>query len=522
MSFVNDENLTEKIEADYENVKSFYKFQKELKNRKMISNPTQVTVSERIDLVFKNGQPSYESVKDKVCLMPLREQIKSFLQIPKIINSMIDNIHFLENDSQHKNFFNGILWQNIKSAFEQNEIIIPCFLYHDDFEPDNPLSSNAGANKIAAFYYSFPGIPQHFNSSPKYIFDAMVFNSALKKHEFDSALKPLVDEFKELEKNGIMVEIDGKITKVFVVLCLTIGDNLAQNELLGFNTSFNATYSCRFCLTPKSSTKIDTKIKDETIRNQNNYFDDLEKCQHGIVKECPLSELSHFEVTKNYSVDIMHDIFEGVARYDIALFLKYIIYEHKIIDLWTLNKLKQEFDYGAIEIGNMGPPITENSIKANYIIMSASEMRNFLHFLPLMIGHKINDKKHLPVWDFICGLILIADISMKSKFTEQDSNNIDNLIKTYLKRRLNLFQQSLKPKHHLMLHYKTCIDYTGPIRNFMCFSYEQKNKDVKKHGKVSHQRINLSWTLLSKQVMKYNKFISQHRQQLYGCQCGSH
>lgn len=45
----------------------------------------------------------------------------------------------------------------------------------------------------------------------------------------------------------------------------------------------------------------------------------------------------------------------------------------------------------------------------------------------------------------------------------------------------------------------------------MCFSNEQKNKDVKKHGKISYQRVNLPWTLLSKQVMKYNRFIMNHR-----------
>jgi len=38
----------------------------------------------------------------------------------------------------------------------------------------------------------------------------------------------------------------------------------------------------------------------------------------------------------------------------------------------------------------------------------------------------------------------------------------------------------------------------------------KKNRDVKKYGKVSHQRINLPWSLLSKQVMKYNKFIQEH------------
>jgi len=400
----NDE-LKYKIENDFESINTFYKFQKELKERKMISKPKQVVISERVDLLFRKGKPSYESVKDKVSIMPVREQIRSFLQIPNIFKTLIDNIRILEN-TQHKSFFGGILWQNIKSKFQQDDIVIPCLLYHDDFEPDNPLSSNAGANKIAAFYYTFPAIPQHLNSLPKYIFDAMVFNSALKKNELDLALKPLINEFIDLETNGIILEIDGQEKKVYIVLCVTVGDNLAQHELLGYNTSFNAIYSCRFCKAPKCSIRKDTTIKIENIRNELNYQEDLQNLQHGVIKECLLSELNHFQVTQNYSVDIMHDIFEGVARYDVALFLKYIIYDQKIINLRTFNKLKQEFDYGAIEIGNMGPQIKEEQIKGNCLIMSASEMRNFLYFLPFMIGHEIIDEKHQKHWKMICGLIL--------------------------------------------------------------------------------------------------------------------
>lgn len=132
--------------------------------------------------------------------------------------------------------------------------------------------------------------------------------------------------------NGLVLKIDEQEIKVYIILCLTIGDNLAQHELLGFNTSFNATYSCRFCKTPKTLVKKSCEIKSEELRDELSYHKDLEMSQHGVIKECALSELNYFKVTQNYSVDIMHDIFEGVARYDVGLFLKYVIFDKKIID----------------------------------------------------------------------------------------------------------------------------------------------------------------------------------------------
>lgn len=67
----------------------------------------------------------------------------------------------------------------------------------------------------------------------------------------------------------------------------------------------------------------------------------------------------------------MHDIFEGIARYDMALILNYIIF-----DLFNFKKLKQPFDYRQIEIGNLGPEIRDTNIKNCSLIMSASVVKS--------------------------------------------------------------------------------------------------------------------------------------------------
>lgn len=45
----------------------------------------------------------------------------------------------------------------------------------------------------------------------------------------------------------------------------------------------------------------------------------------------------------------------------------------------------------------------------------------------------------------------------------------------------------------------------------MSFSYEQRNRIVKKYSKVSHQRVNLACSLTYKCVMKFNNFLDEHK-----------
>jgi len=247
-----DDDVKDKIQNAYDKCSTFYKYKKELNKRNLMSEPTQKVVVEHVGFQFKNGCPHYGSIKEKVTLMPIKQQIQTFLELPTILQQIIENMTTLENDkTQLRNFIQGKIWREIKQNFRKEDIVIPCFIYHDDFEPDNALGSNAGSNKIAAFYYSFPVIPQHLLSSPKYVFDALLFPSDLKLQHLESVLQPLIQEFRELEEDGIELNINGKKVRIFIVSSLLLGDNLAQNEILGFSKSFNSTFFCRFCKTEK-------------------------------------------------------------------------------------------------------------------------------------------------------------------------------------------------------------------------------------------------------------------------------
>jgi len=513
LNMIDDEKRRESVTISFENLNSFYKFKKKLKEQGKLTHAEQRIVAEKTGLAFKNGTPRYETITERISLMPIHQQIKLFFELPNVLDTTLDYMRQLEQENEQiENFVQGDLWKRIKQNFNHEDIVIPCFLYHDDFGADNPLSSNAENSKIAAFYYSFPVIPQHLLSSPNYIFDALFFRSSLKNEELSLLLDPLIEVFKELEEEGIILNINGKETRIYVVLSLIIGDNLALNELIGMTKSFNSRNFCRFCITPKDFTNHDTTIRNENIRTMSNYEDHVNKKMYGWKETCQFVKLKNFHPILNYSCDIMHDIFEGVARYDIAMILNYIIYEKKIITLGAMNKLKQEFEYGAIEIGNLGPELLEHQIKGGQITMSASEMKTFIHFLPLMIGDRLSDKKYVKVWELLTLLIQIIDLVLQTSLSNRDIVKIKFSISSYLQNRQKNFPQSnLKPKHHFLLHYYDCITKSGPLRSMMTFSYEQRNRIVKKYSKATHQRVNLACSLAYKCAMKFNSFLDQHK-----------
>lgn len=66
----------------------------------------------------------------------------------------------------------------------------------------------------------------------------------------------------------------------------------------------------------------------ETLRDKLNYDTDVNlnnSSLTGVNERCIFNEVPSYHVTENCICDFMHDIVEGVARYDIALIIKNFI-----------------------------------------------------------------------------------------------------------------------------------------------------------------------------------------------------
>jgi len=101
------------------------------------------------------------------------------------------------------------------------------------------------------------------------------------------------------------------------------------------------------------------------IKNKTNYIYDLrinDVSQTGINELCVLNQVPNFHVTDYIVCYFMHDIPEGVARFDMAGIINHLIIK-KYFTLDILNKRIELFNYGITERKNTPPSIIQNNFK---------------------------------------------------------------------------------------------------------------------------------------------------------------
>lgn len=212
------------------------------------------------------------------------------------------------------------------------------------------------------------------------------------------------------------------------------------------------------------------------MRNIDNYNIDVESknfSETGIYKASTLNQIHSFHVTKNVCVDTMHDLYEGIYHYDMCHIIKYFINTAKLFTLDTLNNRKSNFNYGPIESGNLSPEISIIHLNNCHLKMSAREVMTFIHFFPFMIGDLVPN--HDEVWLFFLILLKIVDLLLSHTFNTDSINYLKQLISKHNHQYNLLFNDTLKPKHHFLVHYPTVIEYSGPPRHYWCFLALKQN-----------------------------------------------
>ena len=162
---------------------------------------------------------------------------------------------------------------------------------------------------------------------------ALFHSEDLKKYGFDPILQPLVHDLKVLETQGIQVPFSDTPLKGSVIQ--VTGDNLAIHGLFGMVESFSATYCFRFCLTDK--TRLQSVFSEDDpdliLRTKELYSEHCNAMAQnptlvhsfGVKRTCPLNALQYFHSSDNYSVDIMHDLLEGVVQYELKLLFQFLV-----------------------------------------------------------------------------------------------------------------------------------------------------------------------------------------------------
>lgn len=435
-------------------------------------------------------------------IISLRDCMKQYLELPDVFKSIIS---FMKTECSVTNnvvssIFQGKLWRELQSKFI-GKIVIPYYLYFDDFETCNALGSRAGNYKVGAVYISLSAIPPQFASLLENIMMAQLFyTSDRTAYGNEKIFKNLIQELQYLEQEGITITVGAEKYKVYFTLLLILGDNLGLNSILGFTESFQAEYFCRFCLATKRETQTQVIENEEKLRNEMNYEIGCQNFSHGIKEMCIWNSLSNFHVTKNISCDLMHDLLEGVLRYDMGKILNTLIHK-KYFTLDHLNDRIKFFKFNEADLGNLFPQIKYEHLKKQKIIMSASEMLAFVVYFGFIIGDMVPENE--PSWKIFILIHKILDILLSRSITESTLDYLTILIKEHHLLYQKTFNDNLKPKFHFLLHYPRIISTIGPVRSVWCMKYEAYHKVLKSSASVVTSRKNVILTLAIKQQLSF-------------------
>ncbi|XP_026112913.1 uncharacterized protein LOC113091546 isoform X3 [Carassius auratus] len=270
-------------------------------------------------------------VKDKFVYIPILETLQSIYRHPSITDMMA-------RDSQQRpnclyDIHDGEFFKR-HALFSKQRHAVQIQLFFDEFECSNPLGSKRGIHKLGAIYFTLRNISPKYNSSLLNIHLVTLFHAQdIKTYGFDKILEPLVQDISTLETIGIQIPLFDQT--VYGTIVQVTGDILGVHSLFGFVESFSARYCCRFCLLEKEDfqTVFSEDRPKMTVRTKELHAEHCQTMQSnpslpyvmGVKKSCFLNWLQYFHTTSNFSVDIMHNILEGVAQFEMKLLIQHLI-----------------------------------------------------------------------------------------------------------------------------------------------------------------------------------------------------
>ena len=284
---------------------------------------------------------------------------------------------------------------------------------------------------------------------------------------------------------------------------MLLGDNLGLNSICGFVESFKANYFCRVCkVTSKESEELALENK-EKLRTKSNYELDVQVAdasKTGIKEPCVFNNVKGFHITENISVDLMHDVLEGVCMYIMRSIIYTFIFTKEYFTLQELNTRIQCFSIHSTEQMNKPPIITLNRLKNKLNLkISAVEMAYLVQNFGLIIGDliSIDDID----WKLYITLRHVTDILFSPRIVREDAK----ILHSYIQDLNNLYKQlygTLKPKFHHLTHYPELLLKNGPIINFWSMRYESSHRNIKSTAQSTSSNKNLLQTIGMKLTLK--------------------
>lgn len=295
------------------------------------------------------------------------------------------------------------------------------------------------------------------------------------------------------------------------MLGLLLGDNLGANQILGFVASFSANHCCRFCLCHKTQLHTMCEEDGDIMRTERSYENEILINNYSLTgrkEECVWHAIDSFHVSNNHSVDIMHDLYEGVAPLEIALLLENLIKKDEFT-LETLNSRIANFNHGPFEHFNLPQTISAENIKLHHLKYSSSEIKVLMKYLPILIGDLVTENDEN--WLFFLLLRDICSIIFNYVVTPDCIVQVEEMIKRHHSWYQKLYKRTLIPKHHHMVHYPNIMRLVGPLRNLWSMRGESKHKVMKKIAASTTSRVNICFTVATRHQLAFANLLLKNK-----------
>lgn len=111
------------------------------------------------------------------------------------------------------------------------------------------------------------------------------------------------------------------------------------------------------------------------------------------------------------------------------------------------------------------------------------------------------------IWIFLLNFIEILDLILLPDFDDNDIIKLEKCIIYHNTKYVELFNDSLKPKHHFLTHYCNIIKKKWSIKYLWTYNFESKHRQLKSYTKNINSRINVPLSLGIKFCLNFTEFI---------------
>ncbi|KAJ1523120.1 hypothetical protein ONE63_001013 [Megalurothrips usitatus] len=428
-------------------------------------------------------------LKTKQCFVqsiPLDKVLKKYLEIPGALNEILSYMNALDVNSEY--------------------IVLPLHAYFDDVECNNSLGSHPG--KLGAVYASISCLPPECQSKVENIFLASVFESWMRDFGDDKVFAPTIALLKLLEEQGIIVDTPEGPKTVYFITGLLLGDNQGLNSVSGLVECFTSNFCCRFCKTHKSELVTQSTENCNSLRTKQSYDNDIatdDPSLTGVKKDSVFNQLPSFHVTSNYSVDVFHDLCEGVCHYVMIHLLKNCVPTYFSVS--ELNHRIDMFQYGACD-SNRIPPVSNDVTSRRKLKMSGSETLLFVKLFGVLVGDKVPiDNMY---WKLYLKLLELLDICLSKNLSVGQYEYLKVLVKEFNEMYVQTTGDTLKAKMHLLVHYATVFRQSGPFSGMSTKRYESKHRSLTIPAHATESRRNICLTVaIQHQLNLCHRFMSK-------------